>query len=116
MKLADIQKLREAGLISDEQQERIVEHFKLHEDSNRFLVIISFVGALLVAAGVALLIAANWEEIPRGVKLAAGCSLALGAEGLGWWLREVHGKYRKSGEALHLLGSCLFLANIALVG
>ena len=25
-------------------------------------------------------------------------------------------KYRKTGEALHLIGSCLFLANIALIG
>jgi uncharacterized membrane protein len=31
-------------------------------------------------------------------------------------LREVHGQYRKTGEALHLTGSCLFLANIALIG
>lgn len=116
MKFADVEKLREAGLISDEQKQKIVEHYKLQEESNRFLVIISFVGALLVAAGIALLIAANWEEIPRGVKLAVGFTLMLGAHGFGWWLREIHGKYPKSGEALHLLGSCLFLANIALVG
>jgi len=31
-------------------------------------------------------------------------------------LREVQGKYRKTGEVLHLIGSCLFLANIALIG
>jgi uncharacterized membrane protein len=31
-------------------------------------------------------------------------------------LREVQGKYRKTGEALHFIGSCLFLANIALIG
>ena len=36
--------------------------------------------------------------------------------GFGWWLREVHGKYPKTGEALQLTGSLLFLANIALVG
>ncbi len=116
MKFADVQKMRDAELISDEQQQKIVAHFKLNEESNRFLVIVSFVGSLLVASGIALLIAANWEEIPRGVKLAVGFSLMLGAHGLGWWLREVHGQYRKSGEALQLLGSCLFLANIALVG
>jgi len=116
MKFADVQKLREAGLISDEQKQKIVEHFKLQEESNRFLVIISFVGALLVASGIALLIAANWEEIPRGVKRAVGFALMLGAHGFGWWLRGILGKYPKSGEALHLLGSCLFLANIALVG
>jgi len=116
MKFSDAHKLREAGLISDEQQQKSVEHFQLQEEGNRFLVIISFVGALLVAAGLALLIAANWEEIPRGVKLAVGFTLMLGAHGFGWWLREVHGQYPKTREALHVLGSCLFLANIALVG
>jgi uncharacterized membrane protein len=116
MKYSDVQKLREAGLITDEQRQRIVAHFGLKEDSNRFLVIISFVGAVLVAAGIALLIASNWDAIPRGVKLATGLALMLGAHGAGWWLREVRRDYRKTGEALHLIGSLLFLANIALVG
>jgi uncharacterized membrane protein len=40
----------------------------------------------------------------------------LGFHAVGWWLREAQGKYRKTGEALHLIGSCLFLANIALIG
>jgi uncharacterized membrane protein len=116
MKYADIQKLYETRLITDEQRQRIVEHFKLKEDSNRFLAIISFVGAVLVAAGIVLLIASNWDAIPRGVKLAAGLALMLSAHGAGWWLREVRGDYRKTGEALHLAGSLLFLGNIALVG
>jgi len=116
MKFADVQKLQDAGFISDEQRQNIVEHFKLKEDSNRFIVIISMVGAVLVAAGVVLLIAANWEEIPRGVKLGAGLILMLGAHAGGWWLREVKHGYPKTGEALHLLGSLLFLGNIALVG
>lgn len=128
MKFADVQKLQQLGLISDEQQQQIVEHFKLKEDNNRFLAIISFVGVVLVAAGIVLLIASNWEEIPRGVKLTAGLALMLGAHAGGWWLREkpqspsdgdregVRGNYGKTGEALHLIGSLLFLGNIALVG
>ena len=40
----------------------------------------------------------------------------LGMHGGGWWLREGEGKYGKTGEALHLIGSCLFLGNIALLG
>ncbi len=116
MKYADIQQLQDAGLITGEQRDKIIAHFNVKEDSNRFLAIISFVGAVLVAAGIALLIAANWDVIPRGVKLAAGLGLMLGAHGFGWWLREVRQNYRKTGEALHLGGSLLFLANIALVG
>jgi uncharacterized membrane protein len=116
MKYSDIEKLKEAGLITAEQQRQIVEHFKLKEDGSQFLTIICFVGAVLVACGVILLIAANWGEIPRGVKIAAGLLLMLGAHGGGWYLREVNGQYRKSGEALHLVGSGLFLGNIALIG
>lgn len=111
MKYADVQNLREAGLISEEQCRRIVEHFKLKEDTNRFLVIISFVGAVLVAAGIVLLIASNWDAIPRGVKLVAGLALMLGAHGGGWWLREVRQDYRKTGEALHLVGSLMFVVS-----
>jgi len=116
MKSTDIEKIHAAGLISAEQQDKIVAHFGLKEDANKFLVIISFIGAVLVAAGIALVIGAHWEEIPRGVKLFAGLALMLGAHSAGWWLREARNSYPKTGEALHFAGSLLFLANIALVG
>ena len=129
MKYTDIQKLHDAGLITDEQRQKIIGHFKLKEDSGgNFLAIVSIIGAVLIAAGIALLISAHWNEIPRGVKIAGGLALMLGFHAGGWWLstlrsssatedgREVQGKYRKTGEALQLIGSCLFLANIALIG
>ena len=117
MRHSDIQKMHEAGLITDEQRRKIIERFQLKEDSSGdFLAIISIVGAILIAAGIALLISAHWNEIPHGVKIAAGLLLMLGFHAGGWWLREVQGKYRKTGEALHFIGSCLFLANIALIG
>jgi uncharacterized membrane protein len=117
MKHSDIQRIHEAGLITDEQRQKIIERFQLKEDSGgNFLAIISIVGAVLIAAGIALLISAHWNEVPRGVKIAGGLALMLGFHAGGWWLREVQGKYRKTGEALHFIGSCLFLANIALIG
>ncbi len=129
MKHSDIQKLHEAGLITDEQRQKIIEHFNLKEDGgNNFLAIVSIIGAVLITAGIALLISAHWNEIPRGVKITTGILLMLGFHAGGWWMstlhsspateegREVHGKYRKTGEALHLIGSGLFLANIALIG
>jgi uncharacterized membrane protein len=114
MKYSDIDKIKEAGLITSEQQERIVEHFKLKEESSRALTIFSFVGAILVVCGVILLIGAHWDQIPRSVKIATGIALMLGAHGAGWHLRK--GAYTKTGEALHLVGSGLFLGNIALIG
>ena len=135
MKHADIQKLRDAGLITEEQRRKIIEHFDLKEDGNKFLAIVSIIGAVLITAGIVLLISAHWNEIPRGVKIAAGIALMLAAHAGGWWLREkpltqslspsdgervsegrVRGNWGKTGEALHLIGSGLFLANIALIG
>jgi uncharacterized membrane protein len=116
MKTTDIEKIHAAGLITAEQRDKIIAHFGLKEDGGKFLVIVSFIGAVLVAAGIALLIAAHWNEIPRGVKLFSGLALMLGAHGAGWWLRDARKDYPKTGEALHFAGSLLFLANIALVG
>ena len=129
MKHGDIQKLHDAGLITDEQRQKIIEHFQLKEDGGgKFLAIVSIIGAVLIAAGITLLIAAHWNDIPRGVKIAAGLLLMLGFHAGGWWLstlrsssatedgREGQGKFWKTGEALHLIGSCLFLANITLIG
>ena len=88
MKYGDIQKLHDAGLITGEQRQKIIEHFHLKEDGgNKFLVIVSIIGAVLIAAGIALLISAHWNEIPRGVKIAGGLALMLGAHAGGWWLR-----------------------------
>jgi uncharacterized membrane protein len=116
MKSEDIEKIHGAGLITGDQRDRIIAHFGLKDEGSKFLVIISFVGAVLIASGITLLISAHWDAIPRGVKIAAGLALMLGAHGGGWWLREVQGVYRKTGEALQFIGSALFLANIALVG
>ncbi|MSU31104.1 MAG: DUF2157 domain-containing protein [Pedosphaera sp.] len=116
MKRADIQKIQEAGLITEGQEQKIISHFNLIEEGSSFFAITSLIGAALAITGITLLISANWEEIPRGVKIAVGLVLMLGAHGAGWWLREVMGNYRKIGEALNLIGSGLFLANIALIG
>lgn len=116
MKYSDIEKIHAAGLITAEQRDQIIAYFDVKEEGGKFLAIISFIGAVLIAAGIVLLISAHWNEIPRGVKIAAGLALMLGAHGGGWWLREIHGQYRKTGEALQFVGSALFLANIALVG
>ncbi len=116
MKTTDIEKIHDAGLITAEQRDQIIAHFNLKDEGGKFLVIVSFIGAILVASGIALLIGAHWNEIPRGVKLFVGLALMLGAHGMGWWLRDARKDYPKTGEALHFAGSLLFLANIALVG
>src|SRR5512133_2735116 len=117
MKYSDVEKMLEAGLISQEQAGSIMAHFDLTEnETSRFLTIVSYIGAALVACGIILLIASNWDAIPRGVKIGGGVALMVGAYGAGWFLREEPGKYPKSGEALYVFGGAFFMANIALIG
>lgn len=117
MKHSDIIQLRDLNLISEEQKQNIITTLKLKEDGGgKLLMVFSTIGAVLVLTGIILLISANWDAIPRFVKIAGGIGLMLGAWAAGWFLREVQGVYRKAGEALYLLGAGLWLANIALIG
>ena len=117
MKYNDIVRLHELGLITDDQRQKIVATLSLKEDSGgKLLLVLSTLGALLVVLGIILLISANWDAIPRGVKIASGIGLMLAAWGGGWFLREAKGVYRNAGEGLYLVGAGLWLANIALIG
>ena len=73
MKYADIQKLQDAGLITGEQRQKIIEHFNLKEDGgNKFLAIVSKIGAALITAGIAPLISAHWNCQRRSKTVAGG--------------------------------------------
>ncbi len=115
MKVSDIDRIHEAGLISAEQRGAIIGHFKLDRETNKLLVLLSILGGILISAGIILLVASNWQSIPRLVKLVAGLMLMLGAHYAGARVKQSD-RYPVLGEALHLIGSGLFLANIALVG
>jgi hypothetical protein len=39
MKHTDIQKLRDAGLITEEQRRKIIEHFQLNEDGSAAIMV-----------------------------------------------------------------------------
>lgn len=78
-------------------------------------IVFSGFGAVVIGLGVVLLLAYNWSEIPRLVKMAIIFSAMLGSHGVGYWLRAKEGWTRDLGEAMSLLGSLLFGAGIWLV-
>lgn len=116
MKYSEVQALCDQGFISAEQRDRIVEHLGLSAEGRRFFAVLAGIGGVLVAAGLTLLIASNWHQIPRWVKIGCGVALLVGAHGVGYYLREVRQQYHKVGEALHLVGAGLLIANIGLIG
>lgn len=116
MKYSDISRLCQDGLISAEQRDRIQEHYHLKESGNRVVGLFSIIGAILVSSGFILVISSNWDEIPRLAKVFGGLFLMLGAHATGYYLKVIRQNYFKLSEAMHFIGSILFLANIALIG
>lgn len=118
MKYSEILKLAELGLISREQADAVVAHFRLspREPRNYLLVAFSVLGGLLVLAGVVMLVSANWEAIPPLAKQISCASLMLAFWTAG--LRFLFGRNPRpfSGEALCFVGAGTWLANIALYG
>ncbi len=115
MDAGDIRKIREAGFIDEAREAAIVRHFRLEHERSRLMVAFGFLGAGLVAAGLILLVASNWDSIPRSARIGGGIALLLGAHAAGWRL-DRNDSHPVLSALCHLLGSGLFLANIALVG
>src|SRR6266850_2060470 len=103
------------GLITSQQATRIAARYPPSAGwFGRPMALFSLLGAALIAAGLALVVAHNWDELHRWVKLGGLVVLMLGAHGGGLALRA-RGR-RALGEGLLLLGGALFLLGIALVG
>jgi uncharacterized membrane protein len=106
----------DSGVITPEQRERILA-IEPVEDSTRLrlIPIVSLLGAALLVLGAVLVVSRNWDEIPRMVKLSAGVALLVSVLGAGYWMRFGRPHAHRTGEALMLVGSGIFLANLALV-
>ena len=79
------------------------------------LLVFSGLGAVIVGLGVILLLAYNWDDIPKFGKLALIFGSMIGAHAAGLELRAKAGWRPQLGEVLSLLGSMLFGAGIWLV-
>ncbi|MBN2533309.1 MAG: DUF2157 domain-containing protein [Spirochaetales bacterium] len=107
---------QQENIITAEQVDTIWQRYSgLVRDkgiSGRFVTVFLVIGALILGAGILLLIASNWRHIPGWVKLVFMFCFIAGANITGYEL----GYHRKTsprlGEALLLLGSILFGAGI----
>lgn len=101
------------GLLTAEVRAALLDRYPADARS-RLTTIVAGFGAALVFAGIVSLVAVNWQEIDAMLKLVAGVLLLVAAFGAGYVVRFRLG-YRKIGEALMLVGSGIFLADLALV-
>ena len=108
-----VQRWREAGIIDAATAERIIAHER-RASRPVLLLALGGLGAFAIGVGLISVIAANWGDIPRLVKLLAMLGLfGANAYGLMWARGRL---YRWVTDALALGYFALTLASIALVG
>ncbi|WP_297978144.1 DUF2157 domain-containing protein [uncultured Capnocytophaga sp.] len=116
--LKELDELTAAKVISPEVAERIrlyAQEQKQASSSHRLLTVFGALGAILIALGIIVILAHNWDELPRWTKTIisflpllagqAGCGYILFKKGLqSWW-----------GEAVAAFTSLSIGATIAMV-
>ena len=86
---------------------------KFNKKGASFGTIVGVFGAILIALGVAWLIAQNWHQIPAPVKIIILLSATSGAYAAGTMLRVR--EYTGIGKALLVLGALLYSLSIFLI-
>jgi uncharacterized membrane protein len=69
--LKDLPELVAAGIISEEISRNISDYYvkKTQQSSNRVILVFGILGALLTGLGIILIIAHNWDDLSRPIKL-----------------------------------------------
>jgi uncharacterized membrane protein len=106
------------GLLSAEQAAAIRSRYADARDERRgrATTALAVIGAVAVGFGVIGFVAANWEEMSHGFRLALLTAAVAGSYAGAYHLRERTGSRPRIGEALYLLGVLLFGASLFLVG
>jgi uncharacterized membrane protein len=118
----DLVRWTAAGLIQPDQAAAIRRDALAENGGSRLIGVLAMLGGLLLAAGVAAFIAANWQAIPRPAKVIAIMALVLA--GLGAWstLQRDWARGGSSGplplpaDAAATFAALCFGAGVALVG
>lgn len=72
--LNELDALLEAGVITEVEAGRIRQYYaqKLPPESNKLVIVFGILGSLLVGMGLVLIIAHNWDTLPKPAKLGIG--------------------------------------------
>ena len=72
--LKELPDLIEAQVITEETAQRIKDYYDHQpgQSANRLFIVFGILGRLLVGMGIVLIIAHNWDNLPKIAKLAVG--------------------------------------------
>jgi uncharacterized membrane protein len=107
--LNDLPKLVLAQVITEETAQRIKDYYhnQPNQSANRLFIVFGILGSLLVGMGIVLIIAHNWDTLPKIAKLAVGFLPLLIGQGVGAFVifRKLDEKAWREGT-----GAFLFFA------
>ncbi|TSC63909.1 MAG: hypothetical protein G01um1014106_343 [Parcubacteria group bacterium Gr01-1014_106] len=109
--------LREGTITPEQASKMLVDarEYKKEQSSNKLIVAVSTIGAILLGIGAILFVASNWEVIPDTLKvlLLAGSTFAMYS--LGYLFKYQMQNFPKVGSSLIFLGALLFGATVFLI-
>ncbi len=114
--LGELAEWRAEGLIDESAARAIAARYgddEGHVSGPVFAIYL--IGSLLIGGGILAFVGWNWDALPDAGKLALGAGSLVLANVLGFWMWKVDGRRPLLGQALVLLGSLLFGANIGIV-
>jgi len=109
----EIGQWEQEGLIQPAEARLLLERYPVEKRSQPQTL--AFLGSILLGIGVILFFAANWQAMPRLLKIAVVVLSFTSSYAVGYYLAYLKGSYPKVGTALILLGSILYGASIWLI-
>lgn len=115
--LNDLDELLSQQVVTAEEADRIRNYYRKKPDpgSNRLVPVFGVLGSLLVGMGVVLIIAHNWDEIPKALKLGIALLPLLAGQllcGYLLWKRSINQAWRE-GSSVFVV--CAIATAIAIV-
>ncbi|WP_160143565.1 DUF2157 domain-containing protein [Chryseolinea soli] len=116
--LKELPELVRANVISEETAQRIAAHYENQPNptTNRLLVVFGILGGLLIGMGIVLIVAHNWDELPKAMKLGIGLLPLLVGQGIAGYivLKNIQSRAWREGCGAFL---CFAIAlSISIVG
>ncbi|MFC1648118.1 DUF2157 domain-containing protein [Nanoarchaeota archaeon] len=106
------------GTITKTQADKMLAdttQYKKEQSSNKLIVAISTIGAILLGIGAILFIASNWQDMPNIVKVLILVGSTFGAYYIGYSFKYQKKNLPTVGASLIFLGALLFGATIFLI-
>ena len=98
------------------QAASVINDEDLHEEAHKktIKIVVGF-GVTLIAAGIFSIIASNWQDFSKTIKILTIYFFFFASYFGGWRLTEFYG-YPRLGRSLYYLGSLIFGGGIMLIG